>query len=195
MFLKLSPLFNTTTRKSRAELCFGNVRGHSAFLPSPLPGLLGLFDLWLNSEQQQSRNQWDGWILIPREVRKQRLDHLLKGEKQDILSGFISHSQGLTNTILLFSSALRSISNMSQFVLLSSLSLLPQKVWTINEEGTHVPRAGTCTGPFLLAAPPNACVPSWLSAALHRKTTKKQIIFCKAATEGAVKSSLCVNIS
>lgn len=107
---------------------------------------------------------------------------------------FISHSRGLMHTILLFSSTLRSISIMSQLVLLSSFSPLPRKVWTINEEGTHVPHAGTCTGPFLSLQPLQyACAPSWLSAALHRKP--EQIIFCKAATEGPVKSSLCVNIS
>lgn len=42
---------------------------------------------------------------------------------------------------------------MSQLVLLSSFSPLPRKVWTINEEGTHVPHAGTCTGPFLSLQP------------------------------------------
>lgn len=66
---------------------------------------------------------------------------------------FISHSQCLVHTILLFLSTLKSILNMSQLVLLSSLSVLPQKAWTTNKEATHVPHAGTCTDPFLLTSP------------------------------------------
>lgn len=57
------------------------------------------------------------------------------------------------HTILLFPSTLEIFSNMSHLVLLSSLSVLPQKVWTTNKEHTHVPYAGTCTDPFLHSSP------------------------------------------
>lgn len=72
-----------------------------------LPGLLGLFDPGLNSEQQQSRKQWDGWMLIPKEVRKQEARSSVKRRKAGGIvrpKCFISHSQCLMHTILLFSS-------------------------------------------------------------------------------------------
>lgn len=119
-----------------------------------LPRLLGHFDLGLNSEQQQSRNKWDGWILIPKEVRKQELYHLLKTEKQDILSS-PSASSVIPNASRTQSCFSHQHWRAFQIwvSLLSSLSVLPQKVWTTNKEDTRVPHAGTCTDPFLLPSP------------------------------------------
>lgn len=89
---------------------------------------------------------------------------------------FISNSQCLMHTILLFPSMLKSFSNISQLVLLSSLSVLPQKVWTTSEKEPHVPHAGTCSDPFLHPSPSK-----WMlhgsAAALHRQPLQSRL-FC-----------------
>lgn len=86
MFLKHIHILTAPLGKTRLSCTLGMSQWIlPAWLPL-LPGLLRLFDPGLNSEQQWSRNQWDGWILIPKEVRRQEPDHLLKKEKWDILS-------------------------------------------------------------------------------------------------------------
>lgn len=67
-----------------------------------LPGLLGLFDLGLNSEQQQGRSQQGVWFLIPNEVGKQKWDRILKKErkkrKQETLAQVLHQSPPMPHT-------------------------------------------------------------------------------------------------
>ena len=98
---------------------------------------------------------------------------------------FITHSQCLMHhhTTLLFLSTLKSILNMNQLVLLSSLPTLPQKVWNKNEEDTNenahlMSHMQEPTSIFSAYQPLHTDM--WLhgsSAALQR-----QHIFCKVAT-------------
>lgn len=117
-------------------------------------------------------------------VKKRKVGYIVKPKC------FISHAHNL-----LFPSTLKSILNVNQLVLLSSLSVLPQKVCTTQEEDivSHLQEPAQIL--FCLPAPPGRSVASWLFCSSAQTATTEQSIFCKAETEGSVKSSLCVNIS
>lgn len=198
LVFKAYPLFNTTTWKNTAKLYKGMWECILPFCLPLLPGLLGLFDLGLNSEQQQSRNQWDGWILIPREVRKPKLDHLLKEEKQDTVSGPSASAVAPNASCTQFCFSHQHWRAFPTWVIWfcsPPFLFYPKRsgLQTRNTLMSHMQEPAQI--PFCIPAPPNGCVPSWLCCSSPQTTTTEQIILCKAVTEGPVKSSSCVNIS
>lgn len=191
MFLKYIHFLTPPLRKTWLSCTLGMWECILPFCLPLLPGLLGLFDPGLNSEQQQSRNQWDGWILIPKEVTY----HLLKKEKQDILSG-PSASSVIPNAS--YTQSCFSYQHWRAFwTWVSSPPFLfyPKKLGLQTRKPlmSHMQEPAQILS--CLPAPPQGCVASWLLCSSPKKTTIEQIIFCKAATEGSVKSSLSVNIS